>query len=139
MPTFNLIISDEPFDHRTRGAAPFVETVEHGANGNISTPATEAYTRCLDLIADLSAADAQPDDEFPLRRYLDSLAEPLENDIDTLNHVTADDLRREFAIRDDGESEQLVSNVYEFIACLRLAVKSLTKIASWPKPKEANA
>jgi len=58
-----LILSDEPFSRDERGPAPFIETIEHGANDQCSTPATEAFKRCLDAVWDdgLSSATLAKD------------------------------------------------------------------------------
>ena len=53
MATFTLILSDTPFGKENQGeSAPFLKTVEHGADIKISTPATDAYCDVLDALGD---------------------------------------------------------------------------------------
>ena len=89
MPTFTLIISDKPFSHDDRGSAPFIETVEHGVNGQRSTPAIEAFKRCLDAISG-DAASLNRDLRKTLSDFWESIGDALEtrNDDDDANDAS---------------------------------------------------
>ena len=85
MPSFTLVISDEPFTRDDIGPAPFIETIDHGANSNCSTPATEAFKRCLDAVADSSfVRDDEPESED--NAMDDNLPAELRQLADTLEH-----------------------------------------------------
>jgi len=144
MPTFTMVISDEPFDARTPGKAPFVESIEHGAGSGISTPATEGFRRCLDAIAGNPVNVPVADDVdigkvLTARDIVRGVIKSLLSNRDDLDWIIACKLLDESALRDARDRDELEDKISVISMVLEKSIQSLREIADGPKWREDDA
>lgn len=139
MPTFILILADEPFDADDPGDAPFVQVVQHGGDNNAATPATLALRRCLGAIHERpeGAPAVAEEGEYDLRDDLNAIAEALTDGVEIMKEVAAGQHAEQFAPEDlPGRLRFTAHGAADHLA---LALTAFREVADWSIPEGHDA